>query len=145
MWASVNILSLLCLLSALTVTNAGLWSANSAAKTDGENEGSSNSGTADEPVEYGVDVSFPMHYAEVSTNYPWLPHNQDPTLPVPREYRDMVPQPLGDKQEFYRQFLQGCKDAFGKKGLRCTQNELDRIAMTLRQPQSMQNYVRTTK
>ena len=30
--------------------------------------------------------------------------------------------------------------AFGKKGIRCQQNELDRIAMTLRQPQSMQNY-----
>lgn len=94
----------------------------------------------DEPVEYGVDVSFPMQYAQVSTNYPWLPHNQDPSLPVPPEYEGMVLQPLGNRDEIYRNFLQGCKDAFGKKGSRCTQNELDRIAMTLRQPQSMQNY-----
>ena len=97
----------------------------------------------DEPVEYGVDVSFPMHYAEVSTNYPWLPHNMDPSIPTPHEYEDMVPQPLGDKKTFYKDFVEGCKEKFGKKGKRCVQTELDRIAMTLRQPQSMQNYVRT--
>lgn len=78
----------------------------------------------DEPVDYGVDVSFPMQYAQVSTNYPWLPHNQDPTLPVPPEYKDMVLQPLGNRDEFYKEFLNGCRDAFGKKGTRCTQNEL---------------------
>jgi hypothetical protein len=93
--------------------SAKLWSGPQA---DGEDE--------DEPVEYGVDVSFPMQYAQVSTNYPWLPHNLDPTLPVPPEYKDMVLQPLGNRDEFYRDFLQGCKDAFGKKGSRCTQNEL---------------------
>ena len=96
---------------------------------------------ADEPVEYGVDVSFPMHYSEVSTNYPWLEHNVDHSKAVPKEYEGMVLQPLGDKQSFYKDYLQGCKDAFGKKGNRCVQTELDRVAMTLRQPQSMQNYV----
>lgn len=96
---------------------------------------------ADEPVEYGVDVSFPMQYSEASTNYPWLKHNMDPSIPVPEEYKGMVPQPLGDKQTFYKDFLQGCIDSFGKKGKRCVQTELDRVAMTLRQPQSMQNYV----
>jgi hypothetical protein len=96
---------------------------------------------ADEPVEYGVDVSFPMQYSDASTNYPWLEHNLDPSIPVPKEYKDMVPQPLGDKQAFYKDFLQGCVDSFGKKGKRCVQTELDRVAMTLRQPQSMQNYV----
>ena len=96
---------------------------------------------ADDPVEYGVDVSFPMQYSEVSTNYPWLPHNVDPSKPVPAKYKDMVLQPLGDKQSFYKDFLQECEEAFGKKGKRCVQTELDRIAMTLRQPQSMQNYV----
>lgn len=25
-------------------------------------------------VEYGTDISFPMHYDAVSTNYAWLPH-----------------------------------------------------------------------
>jgi hypothetical protein len=129
----------LCLLGVFSFTYAGLWSTTSE-KTSDSSSGSSG-GNKDEPVEYGVDVSFPMHYAQVSTNYPWLPHNQDPSLPVPKEYQDMVIQPLGNKQEFYRNFLQGCRDAFGTKGTRCTQNELDRIAMTLRQPQSMQNYV----
>lgn len=98
---------------------------------------------ADDPTEYGVDVSFPMQYSEVSTNYPWLPHNVDPSKPVPAKYKDMVLQPLGDKQSFYKDFLQECEEAFGKKGKRCVQTELDRIAMTLRQPQSMQNYTKT--
>merc|ERR1719310_1979074 len=75
-------------------------------------------------------------------NYPWLPHNMDPSIPTPYEYEDMVPQPLGDKKTFYKDFVEGCKEKFGKKGKRCVQTELDRIAMTLRQPQSMQNYTK---
>jgi hypothetical protein len=65
----------------------------------------------------------------------------DPSKPVPKKYQDMVPQPLGDKQAYYKDFLEGCTKAFGNKGKRCIQTELDRVAMTLRQPQSMQNYV----
>ena len=95
----------------------------------------------DKPVEYGADVSFPMQHAEPSTNYPWLAHNMDPSVPVPQKYKDMVLQPLGDKQSFYNNYINGCKEKFGRKGARCEQNELDRIAMTFRQPQSMQNYV----
>jgi prolyl 4-hydroxylase len=86
-------------------------------------------------------VSFPMQYASVSTNYDWLPHNRDPNVPTPSEYEGMSVQPLGNRQEFYQDFLQGCKDHFGPtKGMRCVHNEIDRIAMSLRQPQSMQNY-----
>lgn len=99
-------------------------------------------GKNDEPVEYGADVSFPMQHWEVSTNYPWLEHNMDPSLPVPDKYKDMVPQPLGDRQSLYDEYYQGCLDKFGKKGARCRQNELDRVAMTLRQPQSMHNYTK---
>ena len=95
----------------------------------------------DEPVEYGADVSWPMQHVDVSTNYPWLEHNMDPSKPVPKEYQNMVLQPLGDKQAFYKDYLQGCVDTYGKKGSRCRQTEIDRIEMTLRQPQSMQNYV----
>jgi hypothetical protein len=119
-------------MAVISITSASLWS-NTDRKTQ---EVVHNS---DEPVEYGVDVSFPMQYASVSTNYPWLPHNKNPGYPVPKEYQDMVLQPLGNREEFYREFLQGCKDKFGSKGARCTQNELDRIAMTLRQPQV--NYI----
>jgi hypothetical protein len=92
------------------------------------------------PVEYGVDVSYPMHYRNVSVNYAWLPHNMDPVHnDVPPEYKDMVVQPLGDRQSFYDSYLAGCKEKWGAKGVaRCQANEDDRIAMTLRQPQSMQ-------
>jgi hypothetical protein len=97
--------------------------------------------THGEPIEYGVDVSFPMHYNGVSDNYPWLPHNVDPEHnPTPQKYKDMVIQPLGDRQKFYEDFLQGCVDKFDSKGKRCVTNERERIAMSLRQPQSMQNY-----
>jgi len=92
-------------------------------------------------VEYGVDVSFPMHYDKVSDNYAWLPHNVDPeNTKTPRQYRDKVVQPLGNRQALYDNFLKTCVDKFGKRGSRCVQNERDRIAMSLRQPQSMTNY-----
>jgi prolyl 4-hydroxylase len=94
------------------------------------------------PVEYGVDVSFPMHRSRVSNNYAWLPHNMDPVHnDIPSKYKDMPVQPLGDRQTYYDEFLNGCKEKWGASGAaRCQQNEDDRIAMTLRQPQSMQNY-----
>jgi len=92
------------------------------------------------PVEYGVDVSFPMHYSKVSNNYAWLPHNLDSSTPTPPEYEDMVVQPLGDRQKAYDDFIKSCVDAFGRKGQRCIDTERDRVDMSLRQPQSMQNY-----
>ena len=97
-----------------------------------------HSPTVDDPVEYGVDVSFPMHYDKVSDNYPWLPHNTDPeNVKTPRRYKDKVIQPLGDRQAFYDDFLESCVEHFGYKGERCRQNERERVAMSLRQPQSM--------
>ena len=96
---------------------------------------------AETEVEYGVDVSFPIHQRDVSNNYPWLPHNADPANhPTPREYQDMSLQPLGDRRAAYDEFLQGCKEFYGRKGQACIQTEIDRIEMNLRQPQSMQNY-----
>ena len=93
----------------------------------------------EQQVEYGVDVSFPMHHATVSDNYAWLEHNLDPSIPTPAEYKDKPVQPLGDRQSFYNDFLDGCVDHYGKKGgQRCIQTEADRIEMSLRQPQSMQ-------
>ncbi len=125
----------------LLTAEAGFWSKSDGRKTSESAIDEDVVVQDDAPkVEYGVDVSFPMHYASVSTNYAWLPHNQDPNIPTPREYNDMVVQPLGDRQQFYKDFIQGCRDHFGTKAIRCTQNELDRVAMSLRQPQSMQNY-----
>lgn len=87
-------------------------------------------------LEYGADISFPMH-RNVSINYPWLPHNVDPSIPTPDIYKGMPIQPLGDKHGYYDHYLQGCVDRYGEKGERCIKNEKERIEMSLRQPQSM--------
>jgi prolyl 4-hydroxylase len=51
-------------------------------------------------------------------------------------------QPLGDRQKFHNDMMQGCVDKYAtqNKGNRCWENERDRIQMGLRQPQSMVNY-----
>lgn len=95
-----------------------------------------------EELEYGADISFPMLHERVSTNYPWLPHNMDESIETPEEYKDMPIQPLGDKQTFYENYVNGCVEFYGEKGSRCTQTEHDRVEMTLRQPQSMKNYTK---
>jgi hypothetical protein len=82
----------------------------------------------DEPVEYGVDISFPIHHRQPSDNYPWLPSSKE----------GMAVQPLGDRQAFYKNYIDGCVKTFGNKSRRCETNENDRVAMSLRQPQSMQ-------
>lgn len=107
-------------------------------KTDGEATDVSSGPT----VEYGVDVSFPIHHARISNNYAWLPHNLDPSIPVPEEYKDMPVTPLPGVAERYEEFINGCVKKFGKRGKACLQTEQDRIEMSLRQPQSMQNYTK---
>jgi hypothetical protein len=90
---------------------------------------------------YGVDVSFPHHYRQISNNYAWLPHNVDPTHhPVPPEYRGMPVQPLGDRQAFYENFLESCEKFYHeKKGLgSCASTEQGRLYMSLKQPKAMQ-------
>ncbi len=95
----------------------------------------------DEPVEYGVDVSAPIHYMSISTNYPWLPHNVDPANnPTPPEYVGMPIQPLGNVKERYEKTMAGCAKKYPKPKGVCEMTEQDRVAMSLRQPQSMQNY-----
>jgi len=110
-------------------------------------------------VEYGADISFPMHYERVSTNYPWLMHNKlnnndknsttttgstgtTGKIPIPDRYKDQPLQPLGNKHKFYSDYVQGCVDRYGPKGNRCIQSEQDRVEMSLRQPQSMRNYTK---
>jgi len=93
---------------------------------------------------YGVDVSFPIHHAEVSINYPDLLHNVNAgNISVPSEYVNMPVQPLGDKRSFYQDFLQACRDHHGTRGHMCDQTEKARIQMSLDQPQSMRNYTDT--
>ena len=68
---------------------------------------------------YGVDVSFPVHYSNV----------------ISKEDN-----PLGDRQSFYDEFMDGCRKHYGgKKGsAACDVTEEDRLEMSLRQPSSMQ-------
>jgi hypothetical protein len=70
---------------------------------------------------YGVDVSFPMHSNQIISE----------------------DNPLGDRQALYDNFIQGCMDYYSPKGQACLQVEADRIAMSVRQPQSMVNYTDT--
>jgi prolyl 4-hydroxylase len=125
-------------LQAPTPCRAGYWAGET--EKDGAEPPKFVKQSEEVPVEYGVDVSFPIHHKTASVNYPWLQHNVDSTAPTPHQYRDMVIQPLGDKQAFYNEFVDSCVKHFGKKGKRCLQTESDRVEMALRQPQSMQNY-----
>jgi prolyl 4-hydroxylase len=83
-----------------------------------------------------------MHHEKVSTNYAWLPHNLDPSLPVPDEYKDMPIQPLGDIQSKVDKYLKACVEYYGERGHRCLDGEEGRVEMSLRQPQSMKNYTK---
>jgi hypothetical protein len=50
---------------------------------------------------------------------------------------------LGDRKKVYEDFMDGCREHYGKKGDRCDGVEQDRMEMSLRQPQSMVNYTST--
>ena len=67
---------------------------------------------------YGVDTSFPVHYLDLN--------KED--------------NPLGDRQKFYDEFMDGCREHYGGKrgSTACDVTEEDRVAMSLRQPASMQ-------
>ena len=53
---------------------------------------------------------------------------------------DASQNPLGDKQQEFEDYLNGCVDYYEVKGKRCRSNEEDRIRMSLRQPKGMYNY-----
>ena len=72
---------------------------------------------ADETVvetDYGVDCSFPIHGKTLRCG-----------------------DRLGDRKKLYEDFMQGCRDFYGRKGDRCDAIEEERIAMSRRQPRSM--------
>lgn len=97
---------------------------------------------------YGLDVSFPHHHTKVSTNYDWLPHNDpaksSPSHPnyvaLPSEYKHMPVQRLGNRQDFYDNYMEGCRHHEKSDHEACDQSEADRIHMNVIQPQSMVNY-----
>lgn len=65
-------------------------------------------------ADYGLDCSFPIHNMELSCG-------------------DL----LGDRKAFYEDYIEGCRQHYGKKGSRCDITERDRLIMSERQPQSM--------
>lgn len=97
---------------------------------------------------YSVDVSFPQHHHRVSTNYQSLNHNNPQFAspnhpnyePVPREFKDMPVQHLGNRQEAYEQYMKGCRAFEKDEASECDDTESDRIEMNIRQPCSMVNY-----
>jgi len=141
------------LLTTTSTTSAAFW--NSEGDSDSSNSDSSNyHQDASDPLPgqevnalgqptYGVDVSFPIHHKALSDNYAWLPHNVDPANnPTPPEYQGKNIQYLGNKQQEYDEFMQGCDDHYGGSGdySACRITERDRVEMSLRQPKGMQNY-----
>lgn len=65
-------------------------------------------------ADYGLDCSFPIHSMELTCG-------------------DL----LGDRKAFYEDYIEGCRQHYGKKGNRCDITERDRLIMSERQPQSM--------
>ncbi|KAI2501698.1 hypothetical protein MHU86_12766 [Fragilaria crotonensis] len=74
---------------------------------------------AQEIAEYGADVSFPIHHAVLKDG------------------------PLGDRNQIYKEYMDGCRKHYGKKAHSCDVSEEGRLAMSIRQPQSMVNYTST--
>ena len=68
---------------------------------------------AQETTDYGADVSFPIHHAALKDG------------------------PLGDRNKIYTEYMEGCRKFYGKKAHSCDVSEEGRLAMSLRQPQSM--------
>ena len=72
-------------------------------------------------VDYGVDVSFPMHNPTINNTGNILP----------------------DRQEIYDHYMEGCRKLYTKPRGICNDSEEGRVNMSLSQPKSMQNYTET--
>lgn len=69
------------------------------------------------PTIYGVDVSFPAQQAHVAD----------------------FPKPFGEsRMEFYKDFLQGCRDYYKDRSKICDESELARLNLNRQQPPVMQ-------
>ena len=68
---------------------------------------------AQESPVYGADVSFPIHHLTLQEG------------------------PLGNRNELYKEFMEGCRKHYGRKSKSCDEAEMDRLEMSRRQPQSM--------
>ncbi|GKZ01247.1 hypothetical protein MPSEU_001075700 [Mayamaea pseudoterrestris] len=73
---------------------------------------------------YGVDCSFPIH------------HSDFPSKACQHTFAE-------DRVQIYEDYMQGCRDYYGRKGNACDETEHDRLFMSLQQPQSMVNFTST--
>ncbi len=86
---------------------------------------------------YGVDVSFPIHYADLES----FPRKYDFSASSSEEHT-----PLADRNDFYRNFMKGCKTYYQHSSSQsprqsvCDESEADRFDMNKNQPPVMQNY-----
>ena len=71
--------------------------------------------------DYGVDCTFPIHGKDLTCDHVFA----------------------DDRKQAYEDFMEGCRQTYGRKANRCDSTEEDRIRMSLRQPQSMVNYTDT--
>ena len=78
------------------------------------------------------------HYT-LSHNY----NTKDASFPIQHGLIEPEKNPLGDRAALYDEFITGCREYYGKKAHACDETERDRLAMSLRQPQSMVNYTDT--
>ena len=76
---------------------------------------------------YGVDVSWPVHTLNVSTNYPTPNQNHNAMDSI---------QPLGDRQAFYDNFMSGCVETWSNFE-ECHDCEVGRIYSNLIRMQYM--------
>ncbi len=75
------------------------------------------------PSSYGVDRSFPIHH-------PTLLEDEGVGQGEAVEW-------LPNKQQFYKEYMDGCRQAYHPEGYRCDTSEEERIDMNLHQPASM--------
>ena len=114
------------------------------ARDGGDGDGGESQADNSTWSSYGVDVSFPIFHS-VSTNYPWLPQNNN-TMPL---------QPLGNRHKLYQDHLNACREIYNTgndddndnnddnhDNNWCDQHEYMRMMMNLRQPASMVNYTK---
>ena len=93
---------------------------------------------AETETSYGVDVSFPQHHRRVVV--PGI-SSGDGDGDGDGDASSSSLLLLPGRQDFYDAFLESCRHHDDHDA--CDENENDRIAMNLRQPQSMVNYTKT--
>ena len=85
----------------------------------------------DQVLQYGVDVSFPMHHSPSADKHDAHTKNDDSD-------KTLIEQFTRDRLDYYyNNFFQGCLDAFGEDP--CLRSEKERIEMSQRQPATMKN------